>query len=51
MNILVYISDYIVPFLILSTVIYGLLSRINVYDKLSKEPEAGFSLLSVSCPH
>lgn len=42
MNILVYISDYIVPFLILSTVIYGLLSRINVYDTFIKGARSGF---------
>ena len=32
MNLLIYISDFIVPFIILSIVIYGLLSGINVYD-------------------
>ena len=42
MNILVYISDYIVPFLILSIVIYGLLSRINVYDTFIKGARSGF---------
>ena len=42
MNILVYISDYIVPFLILSTVIYRLLSRINVYDTFIKGARSGF---------
>lgn len=42
MNILVYISDYIVPFLILSIVIYGLLSHINVYDTFIKGARSGF---------
>lgn len=42
MKILVYISDYIVPFLILSIVIYGLLSRINVYDTFIKGARSGF---------
>ena len=45
MNILVYISDYIVPFLILSIVIYGLLSRINVYDTFIKGARSGFRIM------
>ena len=42
MNLLIYISDFIVPFIILSIVIYGLLSGINVYDTLIQGARSGF---------
>ena len=32
MNIFIYISDYIIPFIILSIVVYGILKGINVYE-------------------
>ena len=42
MHILVYISDFIVPFIILSIVIYGLLAGVNVYDTFIKGARSGF---------
>ena len=42
MNLLIYISDFIVPFIILSIVIYGLLSGINVYDTFIQGARSGF---------
>ena len=42
MNLLIYISDFIVPFIILSIVIYGLLSGINVYDTFIQGARIGF---------
>lgn len=42
MNIFLYISDFIVPFLILSIVVYGLLSGINVYEAFIKGAKSGF---------
>ncbi len=42
LNILVYISDFIVPFIIMSVVIYGLLSGVNVYDAFIKGARNGF---------
>lgn len=42
MHILIYISDFIVPFIILAVVIYGLLSGINVYDTFIKGARNGF---------
>ena len=42
MNLLIYISDFIVPFIILSIVIYGLLSGINVYDTFLQGARSGF---------
>lgn len=42
MHILIYISDFIVPFIILAVVIYGLLSGINVYDTFIKGARSGF---------
>lgn len=42
MHILLYISDFIVPFIVLSIVVYGLLSRINVYESFIKGAKSGF---------
>ena len=42
MNLLVYISDFIVPFLILSIVVYGMLKHVNVYDSFIKGAQSGF---------
>lgn len=42
MQLFLYISNFIVPFIILSVVIYGLLSRINVYDAFIKGAKSGF---------
>ena len=42
MNILMYISDYIVPFIILSIVVYGIVNRINVYESFIKGAKNGF---------
>lgn len=42
MNILVYISDYIVPLIILSIVVYGVIKRVNVYDSFIKGARSGF---------
>lgn len=42
MNILMYISDYIVPFIILSIIVYGLVNRINVYESFIKGAKNGF---------
>ena len=42
MQIFLYISDFIVPFIILAVVVYGLLCRINVYDAFIKGAKSGF---------
>ena len=42
MNLLVYISDFIVPFLILSIVVYGMLKHVNVYNSFIKGARSGF---------
>ena len=42
MKLLIYISDIKVPFIILSIVIYGLLSGINVYDTFIQGARSGF---------
>lgn len=42
MNLLVYISDFIVPFVILSIVVYGMLKHVNVYDSFIKGAQSGF---------
>lgn len=42
MHVLLYISDFIVPFIILSIVIYGILSGINVYEAFIKGARSGF---------
>ena len=36
MSVLMYCSDYIVPFIILSIVVYGLLEQVNVYQEFIK---------------
>lgn len=42
MNLLVYISDFIIPFLILAIVVYGVLRNVNVYDLFIKGARSGF---------
>ena len=42
MNIFIYISDYIIPFIILSIVVYGILKGINVYETFIKGAKSGF---------
>lgn len=42
MHVFIYISNFIVPFLILAVIIYGLLSGINVYDSFIKGARSGF---------
>lgn len=42
MQILVYISNWIVPFIVLSIVIYGLLANINVYETFIRGAKSGF---------
>lgn len=42
MNLLVYISDFIIPFLILAIVVYGVLKKVNVYDSFIKGARGGF---------
>ncbi len=42
MNLLVYISDFIIPFLILAIVVYGVLRNVNVYDSFIKGARSGF---------
>lgn len=42
MQILVYISNWIVPFIVLSIVIYGLLANINVYGTFIRGAKSGF---------
>ena len=42
MNILIYISDYIVPFIILSIVVYGIINGVNVYESFIKGAKSGF---------
>lgn len=42
MQLLVYISNYIVPFLILSIIVYGLSTKVNVYETFIKGAKSGF---------
>ena len=42
MKAFLYIADFIVPFLILSIVIYGLSMKVNVYDTFIKGAKSGF---------
>ncbi|MGO5053275.1 spore maturation protein [Lachnospiraceae bacterium LCP25S3_G4] len=42
MRFLLYISDFMVPFVIFSIVTYGLLQRVNVYDEFVKGAKSGF---------
>lgn len=42
LHILVYISDFIVPFIVLSVVIYGLLLNVNVYETFIRGAKNGF---------
>lgn len=42
MQLLVYISNYIVPFLILSIIVYGLSANVNVYETFIKGAKSGF---------
>ena len=42
MQVLLYISNFIIPFIVLSIVTYGLLSGINVYETFIKGAKSGF---------
>lgn len=42
MQVLLYISDFIVPFIVLGIVIYGLLVGVNVYETFIKGAKSGF---------
>lgn len=42
MNILLYISDYLIPFILSAVVIYGLLAGVNVYETFIKGARKGF---------
>lgn len=42
MQILLYISDFIVPFIVLGIVTYGLLVGVNVYETFIKGAKSGF---------
>ena len=42
LQILLYISDFIVPFIVLSIITYGLLSGVNVYETFIKGAKSGF---------
>lgn len=42
MQLFLYISDFIVPFLILGIVVYGILKKVEVYDAFIKGAKEGF---------
>ena len=42
LQVLLYISNFIIPFIVLSIVTYGLLSGINVYETFIKGAKSGF---------
>lgn len=42
MQFFLYMSDFIIPFLILAVITYGLLSRVPVYDTFIKGAKSGF---------
>lgn len=42
MHILIYISNYLIPFIILSIVVYGVLKGVNVYESFIKGARSGF---------
>ena len=42
MQILLYISNFIVPFIVLGIVTYGLLTGVNVYETFIKGAKSGF---------
>lgn len=45
MGFLLYISDYIIPFLILYIVAFGLLMKTHIYDEFVKGAEEGFKVV------
>ena len=42
MNLFLYLTNFIVPFLILAIIVYGLLMKINVYEHFIKGARNGF---------
>ena len=50
MNFLLYLSNFIIPFLILYIVGYGLLQKTNVYDEFIKGAEDGFQVVKGIMP-
>ena len=51
MNLFLYLTNFIVPFLILAIIVYGLLMKINVYEHFIKGARNGFLTVLKSCPH
>lgn len=45
MGFLLYISDYIIPFLILYIVAFGLMMKVHIYDEFVKGAEEGFKVV------
>lgn len=50
MNFLLYLSNFIIPFVILYIVGYGLLQKTNVYDEFIKGAEDGFQVVKGIMP-
>lgn len=42
MGLFLYLTDFIVPFVILGIVVYGICTKINVYDEFIKGAKSGF---------
>ncbi|MDO4599031.1 MAG: spore maturation protein, partial [[Ruminococcus] gnavus] len=42
MNLFLYLTNFIVPFLILAIIVYGLLMKTNVYEHFIKGARSGF---------
>ncbi|NLK28458.1 MAG: spore maturation protein [Clostridiales bacterium] len=45
MNFIIYLSDYIIPFLIFYIVGFGLLTKTNIYDEFIKGAKEGFRVV------
>ena len=45
MKFLIYISSYIIPFVILYIVGFGLLQKVDIYDEFIKGAEDGFKIV------
>ena len=48
MRLFLYISDFIVPFMILSILIYGIFAGVNVYDTFIQGAKRGFWTVSAA---
>lgn len=50
MNMMIYISKYIVPFMIMYIILYGIAGRVKIYDEFVKGAKEALGVVGSICP-